>query len=131
MATVSDIDFITTAGDVVNRQVIDDLVMNCGVDLYPGDERRIFGDALSYVIFSVYNAVNDAARQKMLRYARGPQLDALGARLQVVRSQGTHASVALDLTVNGPACTVVIPAGSLFTSDGVNVFATEIARAHV
>lgn len=61
---MSDINFITTNADEIYDTVMDELENGVNETLYPGDERRIFGEAIVAVIVSVYNSVNDACRQK-------------------------------------------------------------------
>ncbi len=73
-----DLNFITTDSQEIHATIIGELENGVAEPLYPGDERRLFGEALVPLFVAMYNAVNDAARQKMLRYARGPVLDALG-----------------------------------------------------
>lgn len=75
---MSELKFIETTDETIYTDILEELENGVGEPLYPGDERRIFGDTMAKVIVTVYNTVNDACRQKMLRYARGTVLDALG-----------------------------------------------------
>ena len=68
---MSELQFIETSAQKVHETIISELENGVNDPLYPGDERRIFGDAMAEVIVAVYNSVNDACKQKMLRYARG------------------------------------------------------------
>ena len=82
--------------------------------LYPGDERRIFGEGMAAVLSRVHGTIQDAAQQVMLRYARGEVLDALGARLRVFRLDGDAARTVLRFTLGAP-----------------QALSVEIGRAHV
>lgn len=118
-------DFITADAADLYRQIITSLEKKTGESLYPGDERRIFGEALVAVFVAMFNAMNDAAQQKMLRYARGEVLDALGERVGVERIPATAATTMLRFSVNAPfTSNIVIPQGTRVTGDSRRYFAT-------
>lgn len=80
--------------------------------LYPGDERRIFGEALAMVINTTLQTMNDGCRQRLLRYARGEVLDALGESRGVKRIQPSKAETILQFSVSSPlSFNIIIPAG--------------------
>ena len=109
---MAELNFIETSAKKVSDTVLEELENGVNEPLYPGDERRIYGEALAQVIVAVYNSVNDACRQKMLRYARGEVLDALGENRDVTRLDPTYATVTLRFSVSEPvASNIVIPAG--------------------
>lgn len=123
---MSDLNFIETSADEIYNEIITELENGVAEPLYPGDERRIFGEALVAVVVSVYNSVNDACRQKMLRYARGEVLDALGENRDTPRLDPTFATVTLRFGVNEPvASNIIIPAGLRVTGDFVRYFITD------
>lgn len=123
---MSDIDFITTNADEIYDTVIDELENGVNETLYPGDERRIFGEAIVAVVVSVYNSVNDACRQKMLRYARNEVLDALGENRDTPRLDPTYATTTLRFGIDAEiASNIIIPAGTRTTNDFVHYFLTE------
>lgn len=68
---MSDLNFVETNAAEIWQIVLEELENGVNDPLYPGDERRIFGESMVPVIVAVYNTVNDACRQRMLRYARG------------------------------------------------------------
>lgn len=108
--------------------VIKQLEENVGEPLYPGDERRIFGEALVAVLVSVYNTLDDVARQTMLRYARGEVLDALGERLGVKRLEGSPAKTVLRFSVSSPVDrNVIIPKWTKVQAENTVYFATDTA----
>lgn len=94
--------------------------------LYPGDERRIFLEAMMPVLVGIYNSVNDAAKQSMLRYARGTVLDAIGERLGVTRLAGTEATCTVRFELAEPRrVATAIPKWTKVTADSNVYFATD------
>ena len=123
---MSELQFIETSAQQVHETVISELENGVNDPLYPGDERRIFGDAMAEVIVAVYNSVNDACKQKMLRYARGSVLDALGENRDTPRLDPTFATTTLRFGINEAiASNIVIPAGIRVTNDFVHYFLTD------
>ena len=118
-------EFITTDADLIFEEIITTLEAGVSEPLYPGDERRIFGEALVPLFVAMFNAVNDAARQKALRYARGEVLDALGERIGVTRLAPEEATTVLRFSLNSAITeNVIIPKGTRATSDNTRYFAT-------
>ena len=64
-------DFVTTDAAQIYTAIIGTLMDEVGEPLYPGDERRIFGEALVAVLVALYNEFNDKMKQRTLQYARG------------------------------------------------------------
>lgn len=123
---MSELKFIETTDETIYTDILEELENGVGEPLYPGDERRIFGDTMAKVIVTVYNTVNDACRQKMLRYARGTVLDALGENRDVIRLDPTYATTTLRFTVTeAVGSNIIIPAGLRVTGDFVHYFLTE------
>ena len=122
------ISFVETDSAKIYTAVIGALMDNCNEALYPGDERRIFGEALVAVLVSVYSEFNDKMKQRTLRYARGYVLDAIGERLGVERLQPSSASATFRFMASAAMPTnIIIPAGSRITTDGSIYFATQEA----
>lgn len=118
---MSELKFIETTDETIYTDILEELENGVGEPLYPGDERRIFGDTMAKVIVTVYNTVNDACRQKMLRYARGTVLDALGENRDVIRLDPTYATTTLRFTVTeAVGSNIIIPAGLRVTGDFVH-----------
>jgi len=122
---MAELNFIDYDANTIVNQVLTDLENGVAEPLYPGDERRIFGEALAQVIVAVYNSVNDACRQKMLRYARGDVLDAIGENRDVERIVPEYAETVLRFSVDSSIKeNIIIPKGVRATSDFVRYFAT-------
>ena len=123
---MADLNFIETSAEKISSEVLMELENGVNEPLYGGDERRIFGEALSQVVVAVYNTVNDACRQKMLRYARGSVLDALGETRDVARITPSSATTTLSFGVSeAVASNIIIPAGLRVTGDFVHYFVTD------
>lgn len=122
------INYVETDSAKLYTTVIGSLMDACGEALYPGDERRIFGEALVAVFVSLYSEFNDKMKQRTLRHARGVVLDAIGERLGVYRLQPESASATFRFTASAAISeNIVIPAGTRITTDGSVYFATQEA----
>ena len=123
---MSELNFIETDAKKVSDTILEELENGVNEPLFPGDERRIYGETLAQVVVSVYNTVNDACRQRMLRYARGSVLDAIGETRDVERRTPLTATTVLSFGVSEPAVSnIVIPAGLRVTGDFVHYFTTD------
>lgn len=115
---MEDLSFLETDADAIYNVVITSLEKNVNEPLYPGDERRIFGDALVAVFVSVFNQVNDACKQKMLQYASGSVLDALGERYSCHRISPMPAKTTLRFSVKSAVSgNILIEEGTRVTPD--------------
>ena len=112
---MADLSFLETDSSRIYDNLITALEESVGEPLYPGDERRIFGDALVALFVSIYNEANEACKQKMLQYARGEVLDAIGARYNCIRIAPTTAKTTLRFSVKTPLN------GNIFISEGTKV----------
>lgn len=124
--TIGELGLITCdAGDLYD-ETIRELSEAVGEALYPGDERRIFAEALVALLVSEHNIVEDAASQTALKYARGTALDALGERLNVMRLAGTPATTVLRFTLSSVRnVATAIPQWTKATADSEVYFATD------
>lgn len=123
---MADFDFVNTDSAEIYTTVIGALMEHCNEALYPGDERRIFGEALVQVFVSLFSEFNDKMKQKTLQYARGIVLDAIGDRYGVGRAAPSESSATFRFHVSAAQnSNIVIPAGTRVTSDGSVYFATQ------
>lgn len=125
---MADIDFMNiSAADIVER-LVTETEDQLGEPLYPGDERRLFLEALAPVIVGIINDANDACKQRLLRYARNEVIDALGKRMQVDRLEATAAKCVLRFSLAAARDrSTFIPQGTRATPDGTCHFATTSA----
>ena len=118
-------DFVEIDSAKLYTAIIGSLMDSCDEALYPGDERRIFGEGVVALFVSLYSLFNDKAKQRTLRYARGNVLDAIGQRYNVVRADPTKASAMFRFSVaDAQSENIIIPAGTRITADGGVYFAT-------
>lgn len=124
MAT--DFNFVETDSAKLYTAIIEKLMDACNEPLYPGDERRIFGEALVMVFTGLYAEFNDKMKQRTLQYARGSVLDAIGERYGVKRAGPANAYATFRFSVDATqAENIIIPAGTRITGDGNVYFATQ------
>ena len=118
--------FVTTDAAAIYTAIVGSLMDEVNEPLYPGDERRIFAEALVAVLVSVYNEFNDRMKQRTLQYARGPVLDAIADRYGLTRAEPAHASATFRFTVDvAQPQNIIINQGTRITTDGSVYFATD------
>jgi len=121
---MSEINFVEVDAAAIESQMIRDFENALQTTLYPGDERRIFLEQEIQVIVGLKNNINDAARQNLLRYMRGVQLDIYGERVNCPRLPAQMASVTLQWTLSAAQATdIIIEKGKRATPDGQLFFA--------
>lgn len=119
-------DYVDTDAADIYTAVVGSLMDTVGEPLYPGDERRIFAEALVAVMVSLYSEFNDKMKQRTLQYARGAVLDAIGARYDVPRAEPAHATAIFRFSVDAPLReNIIINEGTRITTDGSVYFATD------
>jgi len=119
-------DFIERDATVVESEAIALYESLTQKTLYPAQPERLLLNVLHYRETLVRLAIQDAAEQNLVNYARGVNLDHLGALLGVTRLDAAAALVTLRFTKDSgaTALSVVVPAGTRTqTQDGM-VFAT-------
>ena len=127
---MADFDFMDiNAADIV-ESVVTRTEARIGEPLYPGDERRLFCEALSAELIQVFSEINDACKQRFLRYARNSALDALGERMMTTRLEPTPARCILRFSVaEARDRSTFIPQGTRATADGKIHFSTQSAAS--
>lgn len=119
-------DFLETDGQAISEEILTALTDEVDEQLHPGDERRIFADAIAMVLIQVYNYLNDKAKQRLLKYARGEILDALAENEGVERIGPTSAMDTARFTLSAERKrNTIIPEGTKITGDGLIFFATD------
>ena len=122
---MADFDFVETDSAKLYTSIIGSLMDSCDEALYPGDERRIFGEGIVALFVSMFSLFNDKAKQRTLRYARGNVLDAIGDRHSIPRLEPTKATAVFRFSVAvSQGENIIIPAGTRITTDGGVYFAT-------
>lgn len=118
-------EIIETDSAKIYSSIIGELMDYCDEALYPGDERRIFGEGLVQVFVGMFSLFDDRAKQQTLRHARGKVLDLLGENLRISRLSPAPASAMFRFGLSAAQSqNIPIPAGTRITADGSVYFAT-------
>ncbi len=123
-------DFIARDPQQVEQDAIALYEQTVDKKLYPAQPERLLLDVLSYRETLIRLAIQDAAEQNLVNYARGVNLDQLGALLDVARLPPSAARTTLRFTKDpgAVASSLVVPAGTRAqTEDGNFLFASEAA----
>lgn len=124
---MSDYIFVNYDSEDIYNTIIGSLISYCNEPLYPGDERRIFGEGVVSLFAMMYANFEDAARQRLLRYARGAVLDGIGELVGAERLEPQPASATFRFSVEtAQSENIVIPQGTRITTDGTVYFATDV-----
>ena len=118
--------FIDYDAKTIHDEIIAYLQDACGEVLPEGDERRIFAEAITAYMLSVIADIDDVAKQKMLRYARGEVLDCLGEMYGCTRLPGVAASCTLRFSISEAlGYDAAIPVGTVASTVDGYAFATD------
>jgi phage-related baseplate assembly protein len=125
---MSELNFIETDTDKLKNDILEKMKDGTGELLYPGDERRIFAEAFAYAWATAVSAVNEQCKGRLLKHARGHQLDALGERVMCTRLKPQPARIELKFTLaTSRPNDITIPAGTTVTADNNVLFTTNEA----
>lgn len=112
--------------ETIYNGILQSMEVMTGEPLYPGDERRVFTEAMVQICVAIANQCNTACNDKFLEYASDEALDALGARMNVTRLEAVAASADFLFTLTEEQTfDVTVPAGTLITNNGDIYFATD------
>ena len=120
-------DFITTDAEKIYNTILESFENNLQEPLYPGDERRLFVESgIIPVVVALFNKMDDAAKQRTLKNARGVVLDALGERVNCSRLDKGAALTTLQFNLAAVRTVdTVIPKGTRATADSTVYFAAD------
>ena len=125
MSSTSELQFIETDAGQIYDFILYVLENGVAEELYPGDERRIFAEALASLVVALYSTMNDSAKQSTLRYARGEVLDALGEFAGVYRIEALPATTTIRFSLKEAVNqNIIITKGTRITSDYSRYFNT-------
>lgn len=125
MSSTSELQFIETDAGKIYDFIMYVLENGVTEELYPGDERRIFGETLATLVVALYSTMNDSAKQSTLRYARGDVLDALGEFAGVFRIEALPATTTVRFSLKEAVTqNIIITKGTRVTSDYSRYFKT-------
>lgn len=121
-----ELNFVETDAEVINADLISKFEEYLGETLSKGDERRLFLQGFAYVLADQLNHINETGRSNLLRYAVGNELDAIGELFHNARLEAQAATVTMRFTLSSSQKqSVIIPAGTRVSPDGVVFFATD------
>ena len=122
----NDLDIIEYEPENIRSNMLTQLETGCGEALYPGDERRIFGESLIAVLVTLYAVLNDSVRQCLLDFAHGQALDAIGARVNCTRLEAVPAKTIIRFSLSSvQSQNIIIPKWTKVSASGNNYFATD------
>lgn len=114
-------DFIERDAAKITREQIAYYEQLTGKKLYPAQVERLQINNAAYRESLLREAVQDAAKQNLLRYARYPILDMHGERVGVIRLDARPAITTVRVTFKtAPTSAVVIPSDTLFLAGQVS-----------
>lgn len=118
--------FVTTDAKTIREYLIDLAQKGCNTTLYQGDERRIYTESvITPVCVALYNKIDDVAKQKMRKYARGEVLDAIGGK-DCTRLEASKAKTTLQFFVNEAKDEdILISKGTIVTTNDDHDFITD------
>ena len=104
--------FIADDSLAITQEMIDAYEAMTGKTLYPAQIERLLIDLIAYRETLVRTAINDAARQNLVAFARAPMLDYLGELVGVTRLPAQSARTRVRITLAEPlSAGLAIPAG--------------------
>lgn len=118
--------FLDYDAQTIHDEVIGRLQEAAGEVLPEGDERRIFAEAMTAYLLALKADIEDVAKQKMLRYARGEVLDALGEMYGCARIAAVTATCTLRFTIaEAVSYDLTVPAGTVASTPDGLAFVTD------
>ncbi len=129
---LADIIFAEKSADETEQEIIAFYENFSGRTLAKGDPIRLFLEALILIIIHQRSLIDYAAKQNLLAYAEGDYLDHIGALLEVMRLEASHAMTTLKFTLSEAQPTVVtIPKGIRVSPGGGNILFETLAAVEV
>ena len=89
-----------------------------------GDEKEMLLRGVLDILMLAFAGIDNALRMATLRYAVGEYLDLKGEEKGCIRIEAAKATATITITTEA-AEAVTIPAGSVVTEDGVNLYVTD------
>lgn len=119
-----DIEFVDSDPEEIKNSIITVYEAVAGKKLYPGDPVRLFLMTIADLIVQQRVLMNQSAKMNLLRYARGPYLDQLGALTETLRLQAERAVTTVRFILSVPQSeAVLIPPGTRVTPGNEQYFA--------
>lgn len=118
--------FVDFDPDAITSQLVEIYEQIVGKTLYPAQPERLFIDVIAYRECLIRQAIQEAAEQNLIEYARDAALDHLAQNIGAVRLTAKPAECNVRITLSEPASAdIVIAKGlQLKTADGLFEFKT-------
>ena len=119
--------FIDRDPDQITRELVEQYESLSGRTLYPAQAERLLINIMAYRKTLIREAIQDAATQNLVNYARAPMLDELGVLVGCVRLPAETARTEIEFTLrHAVGIPTVIPNGTRVESNnGDVVFTTD------
>lgn len=126
MTNINELNFVDTDAEKIKRELIEEYEKLTNRTLYPADPMRLFILWFSDILAQMLVLINDSAKQNLLRFARGENLDALSELFKDAhRLAPSSATTRLQYTLSAPQLGhTIIPAGSRVMAEGDLLFQT-------
>lgn len=125
-----DVNFTEIDAGKLKDEFLSRMEVATGEALYPGDERRIFAEGVAYAMALFVSSTNESCKARLLKYASGYALDALGERVGCTRLKPMPARTRLKFSLAAVrSIATIIPAGTRCTADNVILWATDVSCA--
>ncbi|WP_420064078.1 baseplate assembly protein [Pectobacterium colocasium] len=126
MAVTTEPVFIERDAAKITAELIAKYEADSGKTLYPAQAERLLIDLMAYREMLVRSAIQDAAKQNLVRYARAPMLDYLGELVGTYRLAALAGQTTLQFSVESALLTdTLIPAGTRVSASDSVLFATD------
>lgn len=133
LANLPDVSF---TGDRTQAQIYDELVADYmrylqdntaePVDLPAADPRRLLLLSMADIFHHLYQCVELAGREDLLKYATGAALDSLGAVKKLARNPASRAKATVRFSLTSARSSATgVPGGTRVSDAGENYFATD------
>lgn len=133
LANLPDVSF---TGDRTQAQIYDELVADYmrylqdntaeTVDLPAADPRRLLLLSMADIFHHLYQCVELAGREDLLKYATGAALDSLGAVKKLARNPASRAKATVRFSLTSARSSATgVPGGTRVSDAGENYFATD------
>ena len=126
LSDLPNVEFFNTDKEYVQQKVFDIYTTITGRTLGEGDPVTLFLNVISEIIIRLLNDANYAAKQNLLAYAEGNNLDHVGSvPAAVERLQATKATTTIQATLSAVRTnSVIIPKGTRISTESGEYFAT-------
>lgn len=122
-------DFVSRDAEAITAELVAQYESLTGRTLYPAQVERVLIDLIAYRELLCRIAIQEAAEQNLLAFARAPMIDYLGELVDVTRLPAKAAQTTLRFTLATAQVTdtLVAAATRIESSDGLFAFATNAA----